>query len=104
MIDDQMLDSQTRIYNVLKDGDELIVELASHDIWILLDISYTLENYSASIMKPENINAQILMRVSNNWSNKQLIKIIQKLIIKILNSYQNGQNQKGINAYPELLK
>lgn len=79
----------------LQDGDELFVELTSFDIWLKLDISFKLKSASEEI---EEIKSEIEIKANRNWNNKHLVKVIQKILLKMLNSYINESSLHKIST------
>jgi len=80
--DDFVEDSQLRVNDYFKDGDEVMCTLTSADVWIKLKVTFTGDTEERVPMV-----AKIDLKASRRWTNEKLKRVVQKLAFKIWNTY-----------------
>jgi hypothetical protein len=64
-----------KVSDYLDDGDELLTELISYDIWLHINIVLQIDTLNLK-ERQIKLNADLDMRVNRNWTNKRLKKIV----------------------------
>ncbi|CDW89400.1 UNKNOWN [Stylonychia lemnae] len=94
-VDDDFYDENTQtVGELLSDGDELVVDLYSADIWITVKTeAEIIDSEIEQEMEPQKINIEFQIKVQRQWTNSHLAKIIQKFLYKSLDTQLQNQQQ-----------